>query len=77
MAPDIVRAVAESPVPRFREPAEEACQVTPGPAAPLSAEADVLIAGTATAADSPLRLTRNRPDPWPAPAVDARRGVHS
>ncbi|AQU65368.1 CU044_2847 family protein [Streptomyces niveus] len=60
---DTVRPVAESFVGRFRGMANAPDEVTLEFGVSLSAEADVVIASTATAANFTVTLTWNRSDP--------------
>ncbi|MFB8348734.1 CU044_2847 family protein [Streptomyces niveus] len=60
---DTVRPVAESFVGRFRDMANAPDELTLEFGVSLSAEADVVIASTATAANFTVTLTWNRSDP--------------
>ncbi|MFD6988549.1 CU044_2847 family protein [Streptomyces sp. NPDC059943] len=60
--PDTVRPVAESFVGRFRELSSAPDEITPEFGVSLSAEADVVIASTATAASFSVSLTWHKSD---------------
>lgn len=69
---DTVRPVAESFVGRFSGMAQAPDEITLEFGVSLSAEADVVIASTATAANFSVSLTWNRRD---TPAADADTGA--
>ncbi|MEU6119777.1 CU044_2847 family protein [Streptomyces sp. NPDC047117] len=71
---DTVRPVAESFVGRFRGPANAPDESTLEFGVSLSAEADVVIASTATAANFSVSLTWNRSDGGDANRVAAQQG---
>ncbi|MEU6863540.1 CU044_2847 family protein [Streptomyces sp. NPDC046876] len=68
---DTVRPVAESFVGRFRQLADAPDEITLEFGVSLFAEADLVIASTATAANFSVSLTWNRPDTNAAPAENA------
>nr|WP_240981701.1 MULTISPECIES: CU044_2847 family protein [unclassified Streptomyces] len=74
---DTVRPVAESFVGRFRELANAPDEITLEFGVSLSAEADVVIASTATAANFSVSLTWTKPDLQPSPGENAQHDSHS